>query len=801
MRLAPVSRRVAAMLFAFGMPVTLAAQQEAPVYNVLSFKLTITGKGSDPNPSDANNPPSVPSQASQEWTCSRVIEGWYEVDVLPERGARSDAKSGRLRFKPRPNGRHSIRGERWDRGKQTYQEAGEGSDVVGCATYRATELFTAHRDLAKPAPSLLVALDPQNAQWTTPLIPAAWCGELDQNPNYVGWASYDAPKNGGLGDDWQFHTTRLGEDPPGDAFLETRYSPGRRGGIGFAMMMKPEVCPAEFVKLDESLAGGTVVKGHVPFKIDKPRDVPGTWSMEGTIDWVVRVDLPDVELKVLIPDYTTWRPNAAQSAAGEPLQVIAYLVHGDPNKRTPLPKVRAFTWQLVGTSKEPGIAMNMPYAAGHPGPDLSLESDEGSGDAREEGQTLVVAAPTIAACRIRVVPWDWGGWGTLRVKAELVDGRVIHGELEGGPAIIGSQRDIPIPARIPGSKIAMGWLEEKGWSWTGDAEDSDPSPIGKARGDGFTLYEEYRGFYWGSGEHLSTDPFTKDLFVRIEPGAASWGTPALARFTGLAVHWTKRGENLPNAAANQRTVNINIGMGATAGPQTALYVTDQISPHRINDLIPPGSRPATVPKIDLPSLAAMSGDDVPLGVHLGGLAADTQTLLRSQLTQALLQACGVQRPGASDRVQRVTFVPGNVTVQPQQGSAASTRPHFLIGGTPALIYLGPTDVAEAMAESIARTGIPVADQFLVVGAKGGAHSGPEDCVMRDWFAALYRTHIETDGLPVYRYAPAQRYGNRLGDTRAGTGINAKNHRNGSAFGDSAVAEPARQQLVVKDRSP
>jgi hypothetical protein len=94
----------------------------------------------------------------------------------------------------------------------------------------------------------------------------------------------------------------------------------------------------------------------------------------------------------------------------------------------------------------------------------------------------------------------------------------------------------------------------------------------------------------------------------------------------------------------------------------------------------------------------------------------------------------------------------------------------------------------------------------LVGEKGGAHSGQESCVMRDWFADVYRTRFnDSKGRPIYRLIDPSRGeeqpGTVLGSTRKGTGVNAADRVPEPRYGDSNVGEPANRQMIIADHLP
>ena len=232
------------------------------------------------------------------------------------------------------------------------------------------------------------------------------------------------------------------------------------------------------------------------------------------------------------PAYRDWRPSAASDgSAGTPVDITARLVTADG--KTPRIRVRQFEWTLEDTSREPGIAMNFPREAPDDGrPDLELQATGDLSELSDRNQRLVRTVREGFSDQVKVVPFDWGGWSTLRVTAVLVDGRRVEGTLKGT-----KETGLRLPKRSPGSKIADAWKKQTGASGS-DSADNENTPVGDAtRGDGFTLYQEYRGFY-EAGAHIEGDPKRKDFFVLlVNCGIAIPGVQKFARVTGLAVRY------------------------------------------------------------------------------------------------------------------------------------------------------------------------------------------------------------------------------------------------------------------------
>ena len=194
------------------------------------------------------------------------------------------------------------------------------------------------------------------------------------------------------------------------------------------------------------------------------------------------------------------------------------MIEGDGS--TPCEKAKKFLFQLLDVSKEPGVALNFPEASKakddydvHFIAELNLPTDIMSPDRltlETKGGTQALAA---------ILPFDWGAYATLKVTAYMQNGDTITGYLSGHSEII----EIPIPRRNSNSNIADKWKQDKGVASLNDNDDNENEPMGDGHtGDGFTLYEEYRGFY-EKGKHIFGDPERKDLFIytkleKLNPG-------------------------------------------------------------------------------------------------------------------------------------------------------------------------------------------------------------------------------------------------------------------------------------------
>jgi hypothetical protein len=143
---------------------------------------------------------------------------------------------------------------------------------------------------------------------------------------------------------------------------------------------------------------------------------------------------------------------------------------------------------------------------------------------------------------------DWGAYGRLAAEA-LVDGHWVH-------AVDRETKNefIRIPW-APNDKLEASHMAMHAKTWRGEEKyyardpnaDDDDTPAGKkeCRGDGLSVFDEYRGFYVRRGgvdapsEFIRLDPDRKDLFVFMFRASAQrlWRhVPDFEKASGLDVH-------------------------------------------------------------------------------------------------------------------------------------------------------------------------------------------------------------------------------------------------------------------------
>ena len=155
-------------------------------------------------------------------------------------------------------------------------------------------------------------------------------------------------------------------------------------------------------------------------------------------------------------------------------------------------------FDLSGVSTEPGDALNHPLMATVPTPDLQfVQGHQIDPNIRvidkDEAATIL---PTYRAT-IVTTSYDFGSYGVLAATA---CGQRLS-------------RKIPLDdVPVGGNHIADVWDARYPGNLAAEADDDD-WPKGLNRdGDGFSRYEEYRGFF-ENGQHKRTTPNDKDVFI------------------------------------------------------------------------------------------------------------------------------------------------------------------------------------------------------------------------------------------------------------------------------------------------
>jgi hypothetical protein len=329
------------------------------------------------------------------------------------------------------------------------------------------------------------------------------------------------------------------------------------------------------------------ITGSVSFQALAAENTAGGDTCNWTLTWNLVPVLPKFDLIVKMPAYPTWRPTAGRTekdtgldpSTGQPniLEIDTQLVDTTTGQNSFAEKL---TFSLTDFSSETCVSMNWPPPSlATDDPDLTFEPKFNPlASISPDGTTLTSSSPGVglpANPTVFLSPHDWGAWATLHVTAE-VNGQTIKGHLAD------SSNDILLPKRQAGSHIADVWKSQHAVALTTpDDDDSEPDPAGYpgCLGDGFTLYEEYRGFS-ENGKHIEGDPHKKDFFIENLIGAdAEPGIFLFTELTSLNVHKDiQKSETKidhPNGSLGSILINFNRSQGAHSTDQHGVTIVGQ----------------------------------------------------------------------------------------------------------------------------------------------------------------------------------------------------------------------------------
>jgi hypothetical protein len=615
----------------------------------------------------------------------------------------------------------------------------------------------------------------------------------------------------------------------------------RKGVVSMQMpKMKPRIRQEETADIGGLAKPSTIVpfpeKRMVLFGSGEVKGVPISFSVlqiqggqiDETWEWTAYFEPTSVEeLKLEIAEpanYGSWRPEtSADREKGPPLEVTATLVSSKGGK--PNAKVERFEWELQATSKEPGVALNFPLEAKDKKFDLELDASGANFVLSKENQKMERVVDAGLSDTVMVVPYDWGGWSTLQVTAVLVDGRRVSGKLKGK-----TEQGLRVPKRDVDSHIADGWKNQTGASGADNADDEEVAGQ-KDNGDGFTLYEEYRGWV-ENGKHLDGDPKAKDFFVLNLIGAdAEPGIDLFAAVSGLAVHSKLLPEEMSETA---RLMNGNHKQGAHHVDQHGVWVKTFASRSALGDdgaatvMNEKGvaGRPGLVKGV---GILARDNTESAFNKPFNLPASDAVFAFDRAIGHELLHSVGVEHHGTGDYSMIVGYAstrnPLNKLGRPYYGTSPDkpvdlrTEAGEDVALKDASEYEKFRQFTDMMmqermlkegADYIKRNGvgyggIHTAQQFAdihiellivfcfmridgVVGAEHGQHSGAEDCLMRYHFAKYSESKkpASIGGKMYYLIEPgAEHIGMEICHDGKGTGVNAADHSPQARYGDAA----------------
>ncbi|MCU0970798.1 MAG: hypothetical protein MUF57_03125 [Gammaproteobacteria bacterium] len=537
----------------------------------------------------------------------------------------------------------------------------------------------------------------------------------------------------------------------------------------------------------------------------------------------------DYTLEVRIDDYAAWRPLGQIAQPGKPGNQLTAKATVLPKGNAAPPQVRAIRFELLDVSREPGVCLNWPLAAKDNNPDLRLAAaPEVPGTLSAEDQKLVVSTPLTDDLRrpyalARIDSYDFGGRATLRVTAELLDGRELSGEFveaDGATA----QDLIRLPKMAGPDWIAAAWKTEHGVADLPDTQDDEEVSGQIYDGDGFTLYEEYRGWVV-AGKRVEGDPARKDFFVLNLIGAdARKGIELFEKVSQLRVHSKLRRAEM---SEKTRLMNGNHRDAPQRVKQHGVWV-------KAFDSVKTLGSPGAGTPMTQAGVTGRPGITVGIGIltrdHPDSDFSKPWNLpsyfsvlaWERAIAHELLHSVGVEHHGSTDYRLAAHWVsprhPRNRIGRPYFREMGSfSQAHTVVdimgenGHDLATQYMDTYArdhatlkqvfwdqwIAEAQNQNEVIEGKLTPEKYAenqlenlmggmifgTVGAPHGQHSGHQDCLMRYYFADLYP--VRGRGNAYFLVTPgSEPFGLQLCRTKTGTGVNAASRKPQPRYGDA-----------------
>ncbi|MGI6524859.1 MAG: hypothetical protein ACOX2O_06140 [Bdellovibrionota bacterium] len=200
--------------------------------------------------------------------------------------------------------------------------------------------------------------------------------------------------------------------------------------------------------------------------------------------------------------------------------------------QTSSPQPLRFRFNLSNVTRYKGVALN--YGDGDnfdlifkPNQSSFLEASETTNGFSIETRTKVRTASVI------IKALDGAAWGEITAET-LQNGVWI-------PCKTTQQGGYTIPVDNNRNKIADVWEDQYAVQRSLQDSDNDDLPLSDFRGDGLTLFEEYRGFFTVTG-WISTNPLQKDLFIH-DPDNLGLG---YFEKSGVALHFITEDQYVSN---------------------------------------------------------------------------------------------------------------------------------------------------------------------------------------------------------------------------------------------------------------
>lgn len=281
------------------------------------------------------------------------------------------------------------------------------------------------------------------------------------------------------------------------------------------------------------------------------------------VSWNLTLEGDDVEAVIEpVGPYGQWLPNGGYEGVGNTIQAKVRITKPQGAKGF-------IHFRLKDVSQVKGLCGNSPLANPDSHPDLKfIKGGATKGiwigpdglEAKTEGEVneAVVAVQAL----------DYGAWGRLEAEIKIVE----KGQIKETRAVykpLGTDW-LTIPKDDDEDHVADAWAEQMEIEENA-ADDNDANPGKRFKGDGLSVYEEYRGFIV-QGKHLRLDPKVKDLFVWDPDNLLPRSNIPAGAFGPMRMHRVFAEEIKTQQGAQYRIINLNFDPDRHVVDQHALFI-------------------------------------------------------------------------------------------------------------------------------------------------------------------------------------------------------------------------------------
>ena len=547
-------------------------------------------------------------------------------------------------------------------------------------------------------------------------------------------------------------------------------------------------------------------------------------------------------------------PKVAGTTGDSVLFGVYYKDKNKPNEKITIGirQVRYF-FKFKEISNVPGYAMNYPSEKIDKKADLQLGKTGEEPDTSKEVTDFIITTEDNPSMQVKVESFDYGAFGKLRAFVTLITGEVLEAT---DPNSKNSFVTIPYCSK-ENSAIADSWKESEkatGQLDTDDDENKDKLGNNKFRGDGYSLYEEYRGFI-ENGKHIRTSALKKDVMVcdkvremlknqaaalpdkdirkKSLGGRSQDGINIFMDVTGFVVHSGFKDEEFGiNTEENvyvghqelntlqlplftsSKIMNFNSWDEKTLHEQTGILMLPSPQHKGFAAAYPKNSNPVRPPSTYYCLVITADFDPNPEGyssingdiTHDGGIIVnpDGQAKIITDeyavtVAHEMLHYCNVKHHGDKREKEYIFFSGKDVE-----------------GGDASRVYMKEADSKLKVVSKVDiylddANGTPVkgTDKMfditknwkLKVSVQQGTCSGVEDCIMRyDDGRVFIKDGKYYLTLQTLRGGYSELTGLTLCDSVAGTGVNDSSHKPRSRYGDADAGRGnCKAQVCINDK--